>query len=62
LRKKLARSLAPFIPRRRIAVELPLVSIPALTAAWIRNYDMPAISKPARETLVPVTPGLPISL
>jgi hypothetical protein len=45
-----------------LLLTLPIVSILAFTAAWIKDHDLPAISKLARETLILVPPGLPFFL
>ena len=45
-----------------LLLTLPIVSIIAFTAAWIKDHDLPAISKLARETLILVPPGLPFFL
>lgn len=45
-----------------LLLTLPIVSILAFTAAWIKDHDLPAISKLARETLILVPLGLPFFL
>ena len=38
---------------------LPVVSILAFGAAWMRDHDLPSVSLMARETLILVPLGLP---
>ncbi len=45
-----------------LLLTLPIVSILAFAAAWIKDHDLPAISKLARETLILVPLGLPFFL
>lgn len=41
---------------------LPVVSILAFGAAWVRNHDLKSVSQMARETLILVPLGLPFFL
>ena len=42
-----------------ILLTLPLVSILAFGAAWLRDHDLKSVSQMARETLILVPLGLP---
>jgi hypothetical protein len=45
-----------------LLLTLPLVSILAFVASWIRDHDLPSVSRLARETLILVPLGLPFFL
>jgi hypothetical protein len=45
-----------------LLLTLPVISILAFTAAWMKDHDLPAISKLSRETLVLVPLGVPFFL
>ena len=42
-----------------LLLTLPVVSILAFGAAWLRDHDLPSVSRMARETLILVPLGLP---
>lgn len=45
-----------------LLLTLPVVSILAFSAAWMKDHDLPAISRLSRETLILVPLGLPFFL
>ncbi len=42
-----------------LLLTLPIVSILAMSATWLRDHDLQAVSRLARETLILVPLGLP---
>jgi len=42
-----------------LLLTLPLVSILAFVATWVKKHDLKSLSQMARETLILVPPGLP---
>lgn len=45
-----------------LLLTLPLVSLLAFVMAWMKDHDLPAVSRLARETVVLVPLGLPFFL